>query len=64
MSKSKLVESFKSCLRAGDTRPAAWELVAIELSDMIGEYLWEGLDTSELSALQEWWSNQDYRNIA
>ena len=64
MSRESMVRSFLACRAAGDTMDAAWQFVAVELSDMIGEYVREGLDTSRLSELQEWWANLDYRDIA
>lgn len=64
MSKASMIRSFNASRAAGDSRSAAWEAVMVELSDMIGEYVWEGLDTSQLSELQEWWANLDYRTIA
>jgi len=63
MYKQSMTLSFRQNLDSGLTRFCAWEAVTIEIQDLMNEYFDEGMDTTALSELLEWWCNLDYRTI-
>ncbi len=63
MTTATLTASFRSSLNAGESRRESHGTVANEIADLINELYANDCDAGELTALEQWWCNQDYRTI-